>query len=330
MYSTCLHCHKPLGSNESIEAFPVGKRLAFDAKKGRLWVVCPSCGRWNLTPLEERWEAVEDCERQFRGARQRVSSGEIGLVRLQSGLHLVRIGAPPTNEMAAWRYGRELRSRWLKRGLPSAAIGMGFLGMQGVIYDNPGSIAVGFTAVVGLAGLASLMSRRNGARLILPDGRVATVNPVRYGTALLRPHPTEGWALHYDYQKRAALLHGTPATHTLRNLLTTVNYNGAVKRDVDSAAALLSEFATPGDFIRKLARAGERTRITSLAHYPTAIRSALEMALHDDAERRAMEGELEGLKTEWLLAEEIARIADDMLLPAEVNARLHAMGEGVT
>jgi hypothetical protein len=24
-----------------------------------LWVVCRHCERWNLSPLEERWEAVE-------------------------------------------------------------------------------------------------------------------------------------------------------------------------------------------------------------------------------------------------------------------------------
>jgi len=63
MYTTCMFCKKPLGSNEVLETFPVGRRLAFDAAKGRLWAVCMKCQRWNLTPLEERWEAVEDCER---------------------------------------------------------------------------------------------------------------------------------------------------------------------------------------------------------------------------------------------------------------------------
>jgi hypothetical protein len=58
MYATCLFCNKSLGKNETLETFPVGKRLAFDAAKGRLWVVCPSCERWNLSPLEERWEAI--------------------------------------------------------------------------------------------------------------------------------------------------------------------------------------------------------------------------------------------------------------------------------
>jgi hypothetical protein len=37
---------------------------------------------------------------------------------------------------------------------------------------------------------------------------------------------------------------------------------------------------------------------------------ALEMALHDEQERRAMEGELEILEDAWREAEQIARIAD--------------------
>ena len=48
-----MYCKKPLGSNEVVESFPVGRRLAFDAARGRLWVVCSHCERWNLSPLEE-------------------------------------------------------------------------------------------------------------------------------------------------------------------------------------------------------------------------------------------------------------------------------------
>ena len=72
MYSNCIFCHAGLGANEVIEHFPVGHRLAFDGAKGRLWVVCRRCERWNLTPLEERWEAIEDCERAFRATTLRV------------------------------------------------------------------------------------------------------------------------------------------------------------------------------------------------------------------------------------------------------------------
>src|SRR5439155_2313984 len=89
-----------------IEHFPVGRKLAFDAANGRLWVVCKLCGRWNLTPLEERWEAIEECERLFRDTFVRVSTDNIGMARLAEGFALIRIGAPLRPEFAAWRYGR--------------------------------------------------------------------------------------------------------------------------------------------------------------------------------------------------------------------------------
>jgi len=45
MFSTCIHCRKSLGANEAIEALPIGRRIAFDARHGRLWVVCRGCER---------------------------------------------------------------------------------------------------------------------------------------------------------------------------------------------------------------------------------------------------------------------------------------------
>ena len=111
MYGTCLFCTRALGRNESIESFPVGRRLAFDTAKGRLWVVCRTCERWNLSPIEERWEAIEDCERVFRDTRTRVSTEHVGLARMAEGLELVRIGAPLRPEFAAWRYGDQFGRR---------------------------------------------------------------------------------------------------------------------------------------------------------------------------------------------------------------------------
>ena len=111
MYATCLFCNKPLGSNETLESFPVGKRLAFDAAKGRLWVVCPHCERWNLTPLEERWEAIEQAEKLYRDTRLRVATDNIGLAKLRDGTTLVRIGEPLRPEFAAWRYGDQFGRR---------------------------------------------------------------------------------------------------------------------------------------------------------------------------------------------------------------------------
>ena len=44
-------------------------------------------------------------------------------------------------------------------------------------------------------------------------------------------------------------------------------------------------------------------------------RLALEMAAHEETERRAMEGELAALEAAWREAEEVAAIADRLLSP---------------
>lgn len=106
-----MFCHGQFGTNEALEAFPVGRRIAFDAIKGRLWVVCRRCERWNLSPLEECWEAMEEAERLFSGTRLRTSTEQVGLARLNEGLELVRIGQPLRPEFAAWRYGDQFGRR---------------------------------------------------------------------------------------------------------------------------------------------------------------------------------------------------------------------------
>src|SRR5512146_2785881 len=115
MYRSCIFCSAPLGSNESIERFPVGRSLAFDAAKGRLWAICGRCARWNLAPIEERWEAGEGAERRFRDTRLRVQRENIGLAKLADGTRLIRVGQALPGELAAWRYGGMLRRHLSRR-----------------------------------------------------------------------------------------------------------------------------------------------------------------------------------------------------------------------
>src|SRR3954465_15317815 len=100
MYTACLFCHSDLGANRFLKTFPVGRQIAFDPRQGRLWVVCPSCARWNLTPLDERWEAIDAAEELFRGSRRRTSTDNIGMARLWGGFDLVRIGPALLPEIA--------------------------------------------------------------------------------------------------------------------------------------------------------------------------------------------------------------------------------------
>jgi hypothetical protein len=59
-----------------------------------------------------------------------------------------------------------------------------------------------------------------------------------------------------------------------------------------------------------------------LGAIPAVARLALEMAAHEEAERRALEGELAELEQAWRQAEELAAIADDLLVPWGVQRAL--------
>jgi hypothetical protein len=317
MYSTCIHCHSALGSNEAIEAFPTGRRLAFDAAKGRLWVICPKCARWNLTPLEERWEAIEECERLFRGTPLRVSTDNIGLARAREGTELIRIGEPQRPEMAAWRYAGDLRRRWLRYGLPMTVVAgvtgaVGVLGMLGPAIQLP---IIGSASAVG--GAYAWFGQR--VRTILPNGRTITLNPWRNSRVRLLAVGT-GWGIAGDLI--GSTVTGPKAAYTFRSVLTSRNYRGGRPEEVSDAVSLLSEVPDPSRLISRVARVAEREKVKPM---PTHIGIALEMALHEDVERRALEGELAELRTQWAMAEEIASIADNMLLPSATEEAIQAM-----
>ena len=55
-------------------------------------------------------------------------------------------------------------------------------------------------------------------------------------------------------------------------------------------------------------------------------RLALEMAVHEEAERRALEGELSRLADEWKEAEEIAAIADNLFVTPDADAWISDRG----
>jgi hypothetical protein len=66
----------------------------------------------------------------------------------------------------------------------------------------------------------------------------------------------------------------------------------------------------------------DRDWSTGLFGLDSVQRLALEMALHEDAERAALEGELGELERAWREAEEIAGIADDLLVPDSLTGAL--------
>lgn len=324
MYSHCLVCTHDLGTNDWVDAFPVGRRLAFHARSGRLWVVCSLCGRWNLTPLDVRWEALESCERLFRDTQRQVSTPEIGLARLPDGVDLVRIGSPVRDEFAAWRYGRTFMRRWRRERLTSAAFTSG-----GIFF--PLSLPLLLPAAVW----QELRERSVVARLPGTDGEPVLINRRQARRTRLQADDDGGWTLvATGRHDRTAELRGDPALRAAGLLLPHLNRRGATELQVKVAVNQLERHGTGLDYFRAAAPLVRSQPLlgnskAAIHRAPAEIRLALEMAAHEESERRAMEGELRDLLRAWQEAEEVAAIADDLLLPAKVRSalnRLHRPG----
>jgi hypothetical protein len=332
----------------------VGRRLAYDPAAGRLWVVCRQCERWNLSPLETRWEAIEEAERAFRDTPLRVSTDNIGLARLREGLELVRVGKPPERELLAWRYGDQFgrrRRKYLAYG------SMGVLGVTAVVGTM---IASSAGMLIGSAGSAAHFSlqgyqwyhgrkqRRTTAAVVDgPDGTPLVLN--REHAAATRLVPVgKAWQLEIANVGAAArvtamggdpsklkplLLEGDVAQRALARLLPYLNRDGGSAKRLDEAFAVLNAMPSVDALLHQgavnpdavMARNKRPVDPSPVGTLPPRLRLAMEMVLHTDQERRAMEGELALLEAQWREADAIAKIADSLLLPEQVEARLTAL-----
>jgi hypothetical protein len=361
MYSTCLYCNQHLGRNEVIESFPVGRRLAFDQARGRLWVVCRRCEKWNLTPFEERWEAIEECERLFHDARKRVSTDNIGLAKLSEGLELVRIGQPMRPEFAAWRYGdqfgrRQRRAILIGAGL--AAVGGGVVvagAMSGVLTGG----GWGLWQAVS-AGVQAARRKRRIAVVTSPSGERLTIRGAHVEKAhfIAPEEPGDRWGLELPHEGgRVVELYGEHARRATALIMPKVNSGGASRRRVQDAVRRIEMAGDPGRFLerlvepprkatreatdaealsvwwraeswdRKWGTGSAKNRPPGLTRMELETRLAIEMAVNEENERAALEGELAMLELEWKEAEELAGIADRLGLPEDVDDRLRELHE---
>ena len=319
MYTTCMFCNRPLGANQVVEHFPVGRRLAFDAERGRLWVVCRKCERWNLSPLEERWEAVEMCERLFSDTRIRVSTENVGLARHPEGLELVRIGRPMRPEFAAWRYGDQFGRR-RKRAMLYGAGGAVVIG--GILVGGAITGAISGALVAQSGNFWNLwMNGRTRTKLRTDDGRVIRLNNLDLlGTRLRPADDGHGFRLEVRKRSKKEWFGGAEAERLIGQIVPKMNRMGGKNETVQAAVSQIEHHGHPDGFLSDVVT-GERFQDKKgvpgyVNKMPTRTKLALEMALHEEQERRALEGELWRLERAWEEAEEIAAIADSLLLPS--------------
>ena len=296
MYSTCLHCHKPLGRNDVVEHFPVGRRLAFDSAKGRLWVVCQHCARWNLTPIEERWEAVEDSERMFRAQRLRAQTDNIGLVRLADATELIRIGRPLRPEFAAWRYGESFRRRYRKGLAVGAASAMiaGLVGATGFGARDAIGLFVAQATVVNLAmSMWNVRRLKAAPRLVGDNGKPLQANLEHTRFTADENEPIH---LHLRHGYGRVELVGDRAARALSTLLAYVNRSGGSAGAVKGASTFIADAGDPTRAIRSIA-ASARRRTGNYEEIAAAVaRGAHGRTI---AEVMAHQGEIQRMAGRW-------------------------------
>ncbi len=330
MYRRCLVCGRDFAPNDSLEHVDRGRRVAYDPARGRLWLICRACSRWSLVPMESRWEALEELEKLVAD-RGRLLSSTDNVALLRAGpLEIVRVGGAELREEAWWRYGRELRRRRERYQKLSTA------GTVAAAATIAGSWATGGMSFVAawlvwdrLPGLVT-----GGARM-LRFGRTAwrgggecercgrPVDRVRYGHDLLLRSEGESvgirvFCLHCGETGGGFPLRGREANRTLRRVLAHRHFAGASEGRVDNAARLIEVAGGSGRLPSRILR-----RATPLHQVGRVGLIALEIAVHEEHERRMLSMEVAELEANWRREEELARIMDGELtfLPGAARRR---------
>lgn len=310
MYRSCAFCNGKLDGDGGPSGLGVGRRLAFDEWKGRLWVICPRCARWNLAPLDDRLERIELLARAAGDGRVAAATEQVALIRWQA-YDLVRVGKPRRLELATWRYGERLKARrreQLRFVVPVtvAAVGLAVAvnvaagGSLGVFVWNMPTLARRlYTGMVGRRRVTLVeppICERCGTVLELRAKHVAharVIGQPRADVALLLSCPA--------CRAEGAMLVGPEARAALRQGLTYMAVARAGRQRVEDAARLVEGAGGPDQLIRDVAR-----RELTLRSLAPERRLALEMAVDERME-------VEELERQWRDAEEIAEIADGML-----------------
>ncbi len=330
MIRTCLVCASPMPANEALAHLPHGERFAFDPQRGRLWVICRHCRRWNLAPIEARWEALEELDRVTHDSARLLAQTENIAMYDWGELELVRVGRAQRAEEAWWRYGRELlgrREQFKKIGfIGTAAVGAAILGgwTTGAIgwfgawmlWRHGGDAAsekatdlarwvrFGSTAWRGNAQCPECGFELQRIRFAERERLALTLDDTAESIGIARSCPRCGAA------PGVIRLASAGGERAARRILAYHHFAGASERRVQAAARHIEQAGSPLAFAKLAVGPG---RPLSGLDRTTAI--AMEITANEAAEQRMLQAELAELEAIWREEEQVAAIADGELTP---------------
>ena len=229
------------------------------------------------------------------------------------------------------------------------------LGALGAIVAGGAAVGVGVGGFGWLlARVGSGIVRGNPetvvARIRAPGGDVLRVRRRHLLETSIEPAESGLLAVNLRFAGGSRRFEGEQAMHVASRIVPAANRFGGSRQTVAQAVGVIEDAGSPESFLDKLAQASRvtsqirrpsgafveftgwggavvaRRRASRMRDWSTGLfaldpvqRLALEMALHEEAERAAMQGELAMLETAWREAEEIASIADSLLVPPDVD-----------
>jgi len=312
----------------------------FDGSRGRLWVICPRCDRWNLAPLGDRWEAIEELERLWTSVTARLDGEELSMGRLRSGMWVVRVGRRADDaEVAAWRWGRK---RGRAGGLLRASAGLGVVALGTSLAVAQPMVALGAASflVWATAIIESIDRSQRSVTTFAQSGDVTTIRRHEFLNAGMAPTDDElGWSIRMQRylihtertpwlgisgmplveretglaEHRWVEFNGADAVSIARRAFPMLNRRRIKQSIISDALYLIRDSGGPAEYLRSAA--DEKPHWVRFRHYPKAMKLALEIVLFQEEERRALEGELHRLESAWIEAENLAAISDGLIPP---------------
>ena len=165
-------------------------------------------------------------------------------------------------------------------------------------------------------------------RIQVPTGPVRMKPTERF--LIVPDSGPDGWALDCHHSVGTQVLTGEGALWAMTHIMAHMNHEGGSRKRIASAVNLIESIGDSHKLFRWVAQQEKKQEADwwrsgagpGVHNIPAEIRLAMEMSANEENERIALEGELSLLEDAWKEAEEIAAIADNLVLPKSVEGGL--------